>query len=162
MFEAAVRPARFADVHPSGRLRLDGIARYLQDLSADDTVDADLPRRDAWVVRRTVVEVTSFPRYLERLTLSTWCSGIGSHYAERRAQVIGDRGGRIEASSLWVSVDPTTGRPSRVSQDFLDCYGDRRRLVGPSPLACPTATLRPTSISPPGRCGSPTSTCGAT
>jgi acyl-ACP thioesterase len=124
IFTAAVRPARFADVHPTNRLRLDGIARYLQDLSADDTLDADLPRREGWVVRRTVVEVAQFPRYLERLTLSTWCSGIGSHYAERRAEILGDRGGRVEAASLWVSIDPETTRPRRVSEDFLACYGE--------------------------------------
>jgi acyl-ACP thioesterase len=127
-------------------LRLDGIARYLQDLSADDTVDADLPRRDAWMVRRTVVEVVAFPRYLERLHLSTWCSGIGSHYAERRAEIVGDREGRIEAASLWVSIDPTSGRPARVSEDFLACYGEAaagRRITARLQHADPPSDLEP-------------------
>jgi acyl-ACP thioesterase len=122
VFAGRSRPVRFADVHPSGRLRLDGIARYLQDLSADDTVDAALPEGGWWIVRRTVVEVSAFPRYLELLTTHTWCSGVGSHYAERRASLLGERGGRIEAASLWVNVDKATGRPTRLPPGFLDLY----------------------------------------
>lgn len=124
VFEARPRPVRFADADPEGRLRLDGIARYLQDLSADDTVDAALPDGGWWIVRRTVVEVHAFPRYLEELRLATWCSGVGSHYAERRAQLVGEHGGRVEAASLWVHVERRTGRPARVPAGFLECYGE--------------------------------------
>ena len=70
MFEAA-RRVRLADVSPAGRLRLDAATRYLQDVSADDTADAALADAEAWVVRRTVIEVRAFPRYQEPLTLAT-------------------------------------------------------------------------------------------
>jgi acyl-ACP thioesterase len=123
VFQAGRRPVRFADVHPSGRMRLDGIARHLQDLSADDTVDAALEDGGAWVVRRTVVEVDAFPRYLEVLTPVTWCSGTGSHYAERRAEIRGERGGQIDAASLWVQVERDSGRPRRVTPQFTELYG---------------------------------------
>ncbi|HJR25736.1 MAG TPA: acyl-ACP thioesterase domain-containing protein [Acidimicrobiales bacterium] len=122
VFEGA-RPVRLADVRPSGHLRLDAAARYLQDLSADDTADADLPDAAHWVVRRTVLRVDAFPRYLERLRLATWCSGIGSHYAERRVDVEGDGGGRVAASSLWVHLDATSGRPRRLGEGFEALYG---------------------------------------
>ncbi len=123
VFEGGTRPVRFADVHPTGRIRLDAVARYLQDLSADDTVDAALPGGPIWVVRRTVAEVDLFPRYLEGLTLATWCSGIGSHYAERTSELVGARGGRVRASSLWVATARETGRPVRVSPEFEELYG---------------------------------------
>ena len=77
VFEGA-RRVRLADVSPAGRLRLDAAARFLQDVSADDTADAALPDAEAWVVRKTVIEVTTFPRYLEPVGLATWCSGTGS------------------------------------------------------------------------------------
>ena len=92
MFEGA-RRVRLADVSPAGRLRLDAAARFLQDLSADDTADAALEDAEAWVVRKTVIEVAAFPRYLEPLELATWCSGTGSHWAERRISIQGERGG---------------------------------------------------------------------
>lgn len=114
---------RLGDARPSGHLRLDAAARYLQDLSADDTADAALPDAAYWVVRRTVLHVEAFPRYLERLQLATWCSGIGSHYAERRIEVRGDQGGHVEASSLWVHLDQASGRPRRLTEGFEALYG---------------------------------------
>ena len=118
------RKVRLADVSPGGRLRLDSATRYLQDLSADDTADAALPDAESWVVRKTVLEVRSFPRYLEVLDLATWCSGTGSHWAERRITMTGRRGGHIEAATTWVHVDPATGRPKRVPDSFDHLYGE--------------------------------------
>ncbi len=133
---------RLGDVSPGGRLRLDSATRYLQDLSADDTADSALPDAESWVVRRTVIAVHVFPRYLEALELATWCSGTGSHWAERRISVVGERGGSIEAATTWVHVDHATGRPKRVPQSFEDLYGEasggrrvKARLAHPDPPA---------------------------
>src|SRR3546814_14342014 len=86
------RRVRMGDVSPAGRLRLDAATRYLQDLSADDTADSALPDAEAWVVRRTILEVRSFPRYLEPLALATWCYGTGSHWADHRVSLVGEGG----------------------------------------------------------------------
>jgi acyl-ACP thioesterase len=139
IFEGA-RRVRLADVSPAGRLRLDAAARFLQDLSADDTADAALEDAEAWVVRKTVMEVVSFPRYLEPLALATWCSGTGSHWAERRISIVGERGGRIEAATTWVHIDLGSGRPTRIPAGFDDLYGEahggrrvKARLDHPDP-----------------------------
>lgn len=123
VFEEA-RRVRLADVSPGGRLRLDAATRFLQDLSADDTADAALPDAESWVVRKTVIEVHSFPRYLEALELATWCSGTGSHWAERRISLVGEAGGHIEAATTWVHVDQASGRPKRVPPAFHELYGE--------------------------------------
>ena len=139
VFEGA-RRVRLADVSPAGRLRLDAAARFLQDLSADDTADAALPDAEAWVVRKTVIEVSAFPRYLEPLELATWCSGTGSHWAERRISIVGERGGAIEAATTWVHIDLDSGRPTRIPAGFDDVYGEahggrrvKARLDHPDP-----------------------------
>ena len=141
VFEGA-RRVRLADVSPAGRLRLDAAARFLQDVSADDTADADLPDAEAWVVRKTVIEVEVFPRYLERLDLATWCSGTGSHWAERRISVHGERGGALEAATTWVHIDLASGRPTRIPAGFDEVYGEahggrrvKARLDHPDPPA---------------------------
>ena len=118
------RKVRLADVSPAGRLRLDAAARFLQDLSADDTADSALPDAEAWVVRKTIIEVRAFPRYLEPLALATWCSGTGSHWAERRISIQGEHGGAIDASTTWVHFDRATGRPSRIPTGFDEIYGE--------------------------------------
>jgi acyl-ACP thioesterase len=137
---SGARRVRLADVSPAGRLRLDATARFLQDVSADDTADAALPDAEAWVVRKTVIEVAVFPRYLEPVALATWCSGTGSHWAERRISLVGERGGAIEAATTWVHIDLASGRPSRIPAGFDALYGEahggrkvKARLDHPDP-----------------------------
>jgi acyl-ACP thioesterase len=119
----ATRRVRLGDVSPRGRLRLDAVVRYLQDVADDDTRDAGFVDAQGWVVRRTVVEVTNFPTFLEPIALRTWCSGIGSRWAERRTSVVGEAGGHIEAATLWVHLDPTTMRPQPLPRQFHVLYG---------------------------------------
>ncbi|MGZ4700494.1 MAG: acyl-ACP thioesterase domain-containing protein, partial [Ilumatobacteraceae bacterium] len=83
---AGERRVRLGDCSPGGRLRLDASARFLQDLSDDDTRDAGFAQM-TWVVRRTVIDVLRFPVYLEAVDMLTWCSGMGSRWAERRVDI---------------------------------------------------------------------------
>ena len=123
VFEAS-RRVRLGDVSPAGRLRLDALARYLQDVSSDDTTDSQLPDADSWVVRRTWIEIAAFPTFREQLDLATWCSGTGGHWAERRVSLRGEHGGAVDAAVLWVHVDEATGRPKRVPAEFMGLYGE--------------------------------------
>ena len=139
---SATRQVRLGDATANGRLRLDALVRYLQDVAADDSADSGLPDAGAWVVRKTVVRVERPAAYGERLELTTFCSGTGSRWAERRTSVTGDRGGRIEAASVWVYVDLATGRPRRLPAAFDGLYGEacggrqvKARLVHPDPPA---------------------------
>lgn len=113
---------RLGDSSPGGRLRLDAVARYLQDVSDDDTRDAGL-RSASWVVRRTVIRVSSFPVYLEPLAMRTWCSGIGARWAERRTVIVGEHGGAVDAATLWVHIDPVTMKPARLPDQFVALFG---------------------------------------
>jgi acyl-ACP thioesterase len=114
---------RLGDATPAGRLRFDALVRYLQDVANDDTRDAGFDDVMGWVVRRTVIEVRTFPVYLEPLALCTWCSGIGSRWAERRCRITGDEGSLVETSTLWVHLDPETMRPRVLPESFHALFG---------------------------------------
>ncbi len=137
---------RLGDVDVNGRLRLDASARALQDIATDDAADARLDRRFGWLVRRTKI-VTSVPAALgETIEVSTWCSAIGRAWAERRTQIVGDRGASIDAVSLWVQIDVATARPARVADDFTEPYGeaaDGRSVTARLSLPGPPATIEP-------------------
>ena len=128
------RQVRLGDVDDRARLRLDAIARYLQDIATDDTASLDLDDVEgdgsSWVVRRTMIEVRHAARLDERLELATFCSGTGRGWAERRTSISGGHGASIETVSLWIRIDPASGRPIRLSERFLEIYGptagDRR------------------------------------
>jgi acyl-ACP thioesterase len=141
VFEQPARPG-FADCGPSGRIRLDGLARWLQDVAYADVEDAGLAEVAVWVVRRTRIHVTRFPRFGERYELSTFCSGVGRMWAERRTTVrrAGEPASDVEAVALWVHLDPESWRPVPFSDHELERYGaaaaDRRvtaRLRHPGP-----------------------------
>lgn len=117
------RKVRLGDTTPKGRLRLDALARYLQDIANDDARDADLPDAMWWILRRTKVVVIEPCAFDEEMTLTTWCSGVGSRWAERRTRVEGSRGGRIDAVAVWVAIDQATGAPRRVDPTFHEAYG---------------------------------------
>jgi acyl-ACP thioesterase len=126
---------RLGDVDVAGRLRLDGLARLLQDVATDDSEDTGVSSGDTWVVRRTSVrrvEGARWPRYLDRVSLVTWCGGVGPAWAERRTNLEYEGVRLLEAAALWVPVDPT-GRPVRLRESFFAVYGEAvhaRRVSG--------------------------------
>ena len=143
VFERLVRPG-FADCAPSGRVRLDGIARWLQDVAYADVEDAGLADKAVWVVRRTRMKVERFPRFGEELELATFCSGMGRMWAERRTTItrVGSGHSHVEAVALWVHLDPESWRPVPLGEEEFELYGsaaaDRRvtaRLRHPGPAA---------------------------
>jgi acyl-ACP thioesterase len=117
-----VARAGLGDVAPSGRVRLDAIARWLQDAAFADLVDSGLPDDGVWVVRRLRIRVERFPRFREAAEVDTWCSGTGSLWAERRSTVRGEDGGLVEAVALWVHLDPRGARPRPMPDGFAEVY----------------------------------------
>lgn len=147
------RRVRLGDVTPGGRLRLDAAVRYLQDIANDDARDAGTGGADlhGWVVRRTVVDATRFPAYLDEVDLVTWCAGVGACWAERRTRMSDVHGAvLLDASALWVHVDLETIAPRRLSPEVAALWGEasggrrvRSRLVlDPVPIdsLAPVAT----------------------
>jgi acyl-ACP thioesterase len=126
-------------------LRLDGVARYLQDVASDDWADSGLDQDETWVVRRTVLRVAEggrWPELGEHVALTTWCAGTGPAWAERRTDVEVDGAFMVEAVALWVSLD-ASGRPSRLKRAFHDVYGEAaggRKVSGRVPPPAPTGT----------------------
>ncbi len=146
---AAEWRVRLGDVSPRGRLRLDAVVRYLQDVADDDTRQAGFVDAQGWVVRRTIVEVRTFPTFLEPLTLRTWCSGLGGRWAERRTSLLGEGGGRVETATLWVHLDPETMRPLPLPAQFHALYAAaacgrtvRARRLHPDRPATDDVTVR--------------------
>ncbi|MEA2228074.1 MAG: hypothetical protein QOF04_1704 [Solirubrobacteraceae bacterium] len=142
VFTLAVH-AGLADVAPSGRARLDAIARWLQDAALADVVDAGL-QEGAWVLRRMTMHVRRFPRFGAGLHVATFCSGTGPMVAERRSTIREGDDVLVETVAAWVHVDPAGGRPLALPDGFEAVYGasaDGRRV---------RARLRHPATPPPG------------
>jgi len=117
---------RLGDADARGVLRLDGVARVLQDVATDDWEETGLESTDTWVVRRTTIRVADggrWPRYKEVMTVTTWCGGTGAAWAERRTNISTHGKLLVEAVALWVPVD-ASGHPVRIKPAFFDVYGE--------------------------------------
>jgi len=138
-------------VASDGRLRFDGAARYVQDVAGDDSADSGLTLDVFWVARRTVIDIIRPVVFREVLDLTTFCSGIGRGWAERRISIHGDRGGRIEVATIWVALDRASNAPRRVPAGFEELYGvsAQGRKVRPTlfhPGPSPDAVEQPWSF----------------
>lgn len=118
------RRVRWGDADHTGQLRLDGAARYLQDLGNDDTRDVDHDPAAPWIVRRTTIAVHRPIGVGEEVTGTTFAGGLGRSWAERRTSLVTQRGGRIEAAALWIFVDPVSHRPTRLTPAVIDVYAE--------------------------------------
>ena len=144
------RQVRWADVDSGGRLRLDAIARLLQDVATDDTAELGLAEAEAWVVRRTLIHQIRAAEQGETLELATFCSGLGSRWAERRISITGEGGASLEAAALWVHLDPVSGRPrllpDRFGTEFAAAAAGRevtaRQTIEAVAIAASGATVR--------------------
>ncbi|MBI5105159.1 MAG: hypothetical protein HZB46_09290, partial [Solirubrobacterales bacterium] len=139
VFERRMVPG-LADVAPGGRVRLDGLARWMQDVAYADVLDAGVGDAAVWVVRRMALTVGRWPRFGEEIVVRTACTGLGRAWAERTTTVSGGDGGEVRAVGLWVHLDPETQRPSPLTAAELEVYGssagDRQvkaRLRHPAP-----------------------------
>lgn len=112
------------DAAPDGRMRLDALARVLQDAAFADVREAGIAEEGSWVVRRCRIVAEPFPGFDDELSVQTWCTGMGTAWAERRTRVTGARGGHVEALALWVHLDFVTGHPLRLSPRVRAVYGE--------------------------------------
>jgi acyl-ACP thioesterase len=101
----------------TGRLRLDAVARFLQDIAIDDVSETGwgLPEH-LWFVRTIQLDVLEPFAGDTDVELTTWCSGVAAIAAGRRWSLTGDAGGRVEVDSVWIHLDAEQ-RPARI-EDF--------------------------------------------
>jgi acyl-ACP thioesterase len=118
------RTVRSTDVSPGGRLRLDAVARYLQEAAEDDITDAGWTPPYGWLLRRCAITVRSYPSRGDVVRLCTFCSGTGQRWAERTTTLTGPAGEAMQARAIWVAIDRASGEPVPLGPGFHRIYGE--------------------------------------
>ena len=111
------RRVRLSDMDAAGRVRLDAVARFLQDAAIDDVQETGwgIPEH-LWVIRKIRVDVVVPLLHDRAVEIATWCSGVAAIAAGRRWSVRGDKGGHVEIDSVWIHLGADQ-RPARIG-DF--------------------------------------------
>lgn len=139
-----VRIPHLGDCDRMGVLRLDALVGYLQDIAGDAAGERDVRADLAWLVRRIELEVRSRPRALTPLTVTTWASGHGAAWVERRTRVTTGGGAVVaEAATIWAAVSRHTSAPVRLDAEAVAALGGtaRRRVGARLRLPAPPADL---------------------
>ena len=151
---SARRRAGLSDLDARGRVRLDALARFLQDVAIEDVQQTGwgMPEH-LWFIRSIRVDVLAPFCDDRELELVTWSSGLAAIAAGRRWSLRGDAGGTAEVESVWIHLGPDE-RPARI--DGFDVYAEatggrgvstRLELPDPPPDAARTPwPLRVTDI----------------
>ena len=113
-------PVRLGDTDGVEQLRLDAVARYLQDIGYDHlTVVDEGDLHPGWIVRRTVIDVLSPIEFGDQVHLRRWPAALSNRWCNMRIQIRSEQGGLIETEMFLIHVDIATGSPARMSDRFM-------------------------------------------
>ena len=74
-------------------------------------------RGQIWVMLKLQLQVDALPRWRDRMVLETWGKGVQKFYATRDFRISDLEGRRlVAATSGWIILDRTSGRPYRFDQ----------------------------------------------
>ncbi|TPG33039.1 acyl-[acyl-carrier-protein] thioesterase [Mycolicibacterium hodleri] len=125
-------PVTTSDIDEHLHLRLDGVARYIQEVGAENLVDAgEAEAHPHWIVNRTVIDVIEPIDWPNDVTFSRWCSALSTRWCTMRVDLVGSEGGRIETEGFWICMNKDTLTPSRVTDTLIARFAstaDEHRL----------------------------------
>ncbi|MGC4961788.1 acyl-[acyl-carrier-protein] thioesterase [Gordonia sp. DT218] len=133
-FEADYR-VRTGDVDQDMRVRLDAVARYLQDVANDNIEATDYGASDPfWIVRRTVIDVIRPFTWPAAVTAQRWCGALSTRWTNMRVRLTADHEtnrfnpderepGLIETEAFWINVNDQ-GMPSRITDEMLEMLSE--------------------------------------
>jgi len=111
------------DVDILGRLRPQTLFAFLLNAAWNHASEGiygykELSARDLyWVLIKAQILIKRFPRWREQITIETWGKRKVRLYALRDFNVASETGEKlISATSSWMILDRTTGRPQRFDQ----------------------------------------------
>lgn len=112
------------DIDERHNLRLDGVARYVQEVGAEHLADAQLAEiHPHWIVLRTVIDVIEPIELPSDIVFRRWCAALSTRWCNMRVQLEGSAGGRIETAGFWMCVNKSTLTPSRLTDDCITRFG---------------------------------------
>jgi acyl-ACP thioesterase len=120
------------DIGGDLHLRMDSVARYIQEVGAEHLVDAGAAEdHPHWLVQRTVIDVIEPIEFPNEISFSRWCSALSNRWCTMRVDLVGSDGGRIETEGFWIAINHRTLTPQRVSDELVERFAsttDERRL----------------------------------
>ena len=130
---------RYSEVDYEGNLTFHSILDYFQDCSSFHSeelhvgIDFLKEKQVAWILVSWQIEVERYPKHGERVKVGTWPYDFKGFYGYRNFIMLDEERNRLAyANSLWVLMDITKGRPTRILPEMESAY----QLEPPLPMQC--------------------------
>ena len=126
---------RYSEASTKGELTFHALLNYLQDSSTLHSEELGesgpemFKNNMAWVLSFWQICIEELPKSSEDIVVSTWPYHTKGLFGLRNFCVDNAAGERIvKANSIWVLIDPRTGRPIRIPEDVSAHYPDEPKL----------------------------------
>lgn len=126
---------RYSEANQDSVLTYHALLNYLQDASTLHSEELGesgaqlLEQNMAWILSFWQVCIEEMPKLSEDILVSTWPYSTKGLFGQRNFCVENDKGKRIvRANSIWVLIDPRTGRPIRITDEVSSHYPDEPKL----------------------------------
>ena len=126
---------RYSESNTKGTLTYHALLNYLQDSSTLHSEELGesgpemFKKNMAWVLSFWQICIDELPKSSEDICVKTWPYQTKGLFGLRNFCVENEAGERIvKANSIWVLIDPRTGRPIRIPEDVSSHYPDEPKL----------------------------------
>lgn len=126
---------RYSETNTKSELTYHALLNYLQDSSTLHSEELGESGKElfeknmAWVLSFWQVCIEELPKTSEDICVKTWPYSTKGLFGLRNFCVENEKGDKIvKANSVWVLIDPRTGRPIRISDEVSSHYPDEPKL----------------------------------
>lgn len=120
---------RYSEIDENQKLTLYNMMNYFQDTSTFQSEslhrgnDVLQELRCAWVLNSWQICINRFPRYLEKILVSTWPYEFRGFLGGRNFQITTEDGEVLAyANSIWTYLNMDSGLPVRIAPDDVKAY----------------------------------------
>ena len=126
---------RYSESNAKSELTCHALLNYLQDSSTLHSEELGesgaqlLEKNMAWVLSFWQVCIDEMPKISEDISVKTWPYSTKGLFGLRNFCMENAKGETIvKANSIWVLIDPRTGRPIRITDEVSSHYPDEPKL----------------------------------
>ncbi len=126
---------RYSEANSKSELTYHALLNYLQDSSTLHSEELGesgaqlLEQNMAWVLSFWQICIEDMPKLSEDISVKTWPYQTKGLFGLRNFCMENEKGDTIvKANSIWVLIDPNTGRPLRITDEVSSHYPDEPKL----------------------------------
>lgn len=126
---------RYSEIDASGKISLEAIIDYLQDCTTFHSEDAgkgiERLRREhkVWMLSSWQILIEKYPVFGQNIIIGTQPYDFKGMLGFRNFVIMDEnRNPLVKANSVWCLLNTDTGKPIRVSEEDVACYGSGEKL----------------------------------